>query len=157
MGTQLDTLVVLIDDGPTAHSMLSELLSARRDPAQPMRALHLVVVACPPRMTHRMSKWLSHRTREGWRQRWQARLHEAVMPLLQQARVRSHWMLADGPLTELTQRLQEHHQAQAVLDMRRARLGDTQPDSAEDTADPHSDASPHAPKPSIRLGDTDRA
>ncbi len=145
MGTQLDTLVVLLDDGPTAQAMLSDLLSQRTGTAQPMRTLHLVLVACPPRMTHRMSKWLSHRTREGWRQRWQTRLHEAVQPVLQQARVRSNWVLADGPLHELTQRLKEQHQAQSIVDLRRSRLSDTIDDAADGPDESRHPTAPEAP------------
>jgi hypothetical protein len=44
---------------------------------------HWVLVACAPRMTHRISKWVSHSSRENWRAKWADKLFDQVVPPLQ--------------------------------------------------------------------------
>lgn len=112
----MDKIIVYVDDAAYAEQQLAPMRSQGG-------STHWVVVACAPRMTHRISKWVSHSARENWRAKWADKLFGAVVPLL-----RSHGdtvtpVLAKGPLTELTQRLHTEHGVARVLDARRPKIG----------------------------------
>ena len=80
---------------------------------------HWLLVACAPRMTHRISKWVSHSARENWRAKWADRLFEQVVPPLTARGDTVTPILARGPLPELTRNLMAEHGASRVLDVRR--------------------------------------
>ena len=82
---------------------------------------HWVLVACAPRMTHRISKWVSHSARENWRSKWADRLFEQVVPALQARGDAVTPVLARGPLPELTRNLMAEHGTARVVDVRRPR------------------------------------
>lgn len=58
-------IAVLADDATAA---LDAMRNARTGPTR------WVLVACAPRMTYRVSKWVSHTARESWRQKWADKL-----------------------------------------------------------------------------------
>ncbi len=58
----MDKIIVYVDDADHAQQLLAPL--AAKEPAHQR---HWVLVACAPRMTHRVSKWVSHSARESWR------------------------------------------------------------------------------------------
>lgn len=112
-------MLVYVDDAAHAQAMLAPLLAASR-PEQPT---HWILVACAPRMTHRVSKWVSHRSREQWRDKWAQQLFSQ---LLQGVALREsdsvETVLARIPLADLL----AHQQANVatpieVLDARRPR------------------------------------
>lgn len=86
---------------------------------------HWVLVACAPRMTHRISKWVSHSARENWRAKWADRLFEQVVPSLRARGDSVTPVLARGPLPDLTRALLEEHGSASVLDARRPKSDDT--------------------------------
>ncbi|KTT18780.1 hypothetical protein [Pseudacidovorax intermedius] len=112
----MDKIILYVDDAAYAVEHLDRLA-----PAAPGR--HWIVVACAPRMTHRISKWVSHSARENWRAKWFARVQESLGPLLAREGAQTTPVLAKGPLVELTQRLQLEHGAARVVDARRPRIG----------------------------------
>ncbi|WP_295527706.1 hypothetical protein [uncultured Pseudacidovorax sp.] len=114
----MDKIILYVDDAAYAVEHLDQLA-----PAAPGR--HWIVVACAPRMTHRISKWVSHSARENWRAKWFARVQEALGPLLAREGAQTTAVLAKGPLVELTQRLHLEHGAARVVDARRPRIGST--------------------------------
>ncbi|RDI28921.1 hypothetical protein DFR41_101677 [Pseudacidovorax intermedius] len=114
----MDKIILYVDDAAYAVEHLDQLA-----PAAPGR--HWIVVACAPRMTHRISKWVSHSARENWRAKWFARVQEALAPLLAREGAQATAVLAKGPLVELTQRLHLEHGAARVVDARRPRIGST--------------------------------
>ena len=77
------------------------------------------LVACAPRMTHRISKWVSHSARENWRAKWAGKLFDQVVPVLQARGDTVTPILARGPLPELTRTLMAEHGTERVLDVRR--------------------------------------
>jgi hypothetical protein len=87
---------------------------------------HWVLVACAPRMTHRISKWVSHSAREHWRAKWADRLFEQVVPPLRARGDAVTAVLARGPLPELTRSLMAEHGTADVLDMRRPKVDGAQ-------------------------------
>ncbi len=107
-------VIVYVDDADHARLLLQPLC------AQPSaRATHWLVVACAPRMTHRISKWVSHSARESWRIKWADKLFAQVLPWLQAGSSGVTTVLAKGPLTELAEQLQAEHGAAQVVDARR--------------------------------------
>lgn len=120
----MDTLIVYLDDADYAQHMLAPMLSKDL-------TTRWILVACAPRMSHRISKWLSHGARENWRNQWSEKLFAKVMPTLvppsnktgadTQALVEC--MVAKGPLPALTQTLRTRFGAAHVVDARRPKFG----------------------------------
>jgi hypothetical protein len=106
----MNKVIVYLDDPAYAR---------RHMPAAPDAPTHWVLVACAPRMTHRVSKWVSHSAREHWRTKWADRLFEEVVPALRARGDAVTPVLARGPLPELTRALLSEHGAASVLDARR--------------------------------------
>jgi hypothetical protein len=106
----MDKVIVYLDDPAYAR---------QRMPDAGAGPIHWVLVACAPRMTHRISKWVSHSARENWRAKWAGRLFEQVVPLLEARGDAVTPILARGPLPELTRTLMAEHGAARVLDVRR--------------------------------------
>jgi hypothetical protein len=100
------------------------------------RATHWVVVACAPRMTHRISKWVSHSARENWRAKWADKLFDQIVPGSAGPGDLVTTVLAKGPLTELTQKLKAEHGTSRVLDARRPKLGQPSPPVTADQPAP---------------------
>lgn len=131
----MEKIIVYVDDAAYAQQQLCPM--ARAGQAGPAGATHWVLVACAPRMTHRISKWVSHSARESWRAKWADKLFGQLVPWVQQRGDASTSVLARGPLPELTERLLGEHGAVRVLDARRPKFGqDLQPITADQPA-PH--------------------
>lgn len=106
----MDKVIVYLDDPGYARQHMP------RTEAGPT---HWVLVACAPRMTHRISKWVSHSARENWRAKWADKLFGQVVPHLQARGDTVTPVLARGPLPELTRSLMAEHGTARVLDVRR--------------------------------------
>lgn len=132
----MDKVIVYVDHADYAQQMLAPLF-ARESSAQ----THWVLVACAPRMTHRVSKWVSHSARENWRAKWADKLFAQILPALRVPAGRVTTVLAKGPLAELTDQLQAEGAVVAqVMDARRPKM---------DTAPPTSAAKPEKPWSSL--------
>ena len=105
----MDKVIVYLDDAAYARAQLPA-------GAQPT---HWLLVACAPRMTHRISKWVSHSARENWRAKWADKLFAQVVPALQERGDTVTPILARGPLPELTRALLAEHGEARVIDARR--------------------------------------
>lgn len=110
----MDKVIVYVDDAAWLRQQLPP----------PEAATHWVVVACAPRMTHRISKWVSHSARENWRSKWADKLFDQVIPDLQARGDAVTPVLARGPLPELTRVLMAEHGTERVLDVRRPKAQD---------------------------------
>lgn len=122
----MDRVIVYVDDADYAQQILAPLL-AREAAAQ----TRWVLVACAPRMTHRISKWVSHSARENWRTKWADKLFAQIIPLLPAACATVSTVVAKGPLAELTDQLQAEEATPAqVLDARRPKMDATAQASA---------------------------
>jgi hypothetical protein len=105
----MDKVIVYLDDPAYARQQMP--------PGAP--PTHWVLVACAPRMTHRISKWVSHSSRENWRAKWADKLFGQVIPPLQARGDTVTPVLARGPLPELTRSLMAEHGTAQVIDVRR--------------------------------------
>lgn len=116
----MKTIIVYVDDADYARSLL---LSALQGPEA--RSVHWVLVGCAPRITHRVSKFVSNRARESWRTKWAERLFEDCTSLFAAQGVKVSTVLARVPLPQLLDNLAAEHGAAAqVLDMRRPKIQD---------------------------------
>lgn len=117
----MERIVAYINDLEQARHTIVPLLAAQAAPTG------WVMVICTPRLTHRIGRWASQRSREQWRERWAQQLQRGLQPVLEAAagnNARFEWMPARGSLLDLTERLRRQHgDGLRVLDARRPRLG----------------------------------
>lgn len=126
----MEKVILYVDDAGYAREFLAKAPAEAGAAGQ----RHWVLVACAPRMTHRISKWVSHSARENWRAKWFAKVQEQLLPVLTSGNAPVTPVLAKGPLTELTQRLKLEHGATRVIDARRPKLGvDLEPVAPDQT------------------------
>ncbi|HEY0823992.1 MAG TPA: hypothetical protein VGD76_09420, partial [Ramlibacter sp.] len=111
----MNKVIVYLDDPAYAR---------QRMPGVDAGPTHWVLVACAPRMTHRISKWVSHSARENWRAKWADKLFDQVVPALRERGDAVTPLLARGPLPELTRSLMAEHRTMQVLDVRRPKSDD---------------------------------
>lgn len=112
---QLSTYIVYLDDADYAERELAQLLD------QP-HTKRWILVACAPRMTRRIGKWLSHSARENWRDKWCDKLFSQFTPRISRA---DHVFceVATGPLPEYTEMLLKDLGSAQVIDARRPKFG----------------------------------
>jgi hypothetical protein len=109
----MEMIAAFVDDAAHALRVLKPLASP---------GTHWVLVGCAPKLTHRVSKWVSHSNREQWRARWAAQLFEQLRPQLPGARMDT--LVARRPLPEVAQQLQlRHGRGLRLVDARRPRVG----------------------------------
>ena len=124
----MEKIIAYVDDAAYAKQQLLPMLTAAG-------RTHWVLVACAPRMTRRISKWVSHTARENWRNKWAEKLYGELLPLIEGRGDPVLTVLAKGPLAELTERLLAEHGAAHVMDARRPKFGqDMQPVTADQPA-----------------------
>ena len=113
----MDKVIVYVDDAAYAQQVLGPLFTQGGSAGR----TQWVLVACAPRMTHRISKWVSHSARENWRTKWADKLFAQIVPLLRAPAGNVTTVLAKGPLNELTDQLQTAQEGGAaqVVDARR--------------------------------------
>lgn len=115
----METIAVFADDAEYARHIVQPMLNGSMP-------THWVVVACAPRLTHRISKWVSHSAREQWRSKWAAKLFDDLLPTFKaQPGTSVEAMLAKGPLVDISKSLRSRFAEVRVLDARRPKLGHT--------------------------------
>ena len=112
----MQTIIVYLDDAAYARRLVPIDVCASE-------ATHWVLVACAPRMTQRISKWVTHSARAAWRGKWADKLFREIAPHLSARGDRVTTVVAKGPLPELTSQLAAEHAASRVLDARRSTTG----------------------------------
>ena len=130
----MDNIIVYVDDAAYALQML-----------QPMRAvdsvngpIRWIVVGCAPRVTHRVSKWVTHSARESWRGKWAEKVFSQLQPLLQQGGDTVVTLLAQSTLPDQTEALIAQYGSARVLDARRPKFGqDMQPVTKSQVQESH--------------------
>jgi hypothetical protein len=111
------TNLVYVDDA--AHALAKIGPELTRGDAQ-----HWVLVACAPKMTHRISKWVSHTARENWRAKWADKLFSQLVPALQRQHQQVTTYVARGPLPPLTDELLQRFPNAQLQDLRRPKMQD---------------------------------
>jgi hypothetical protein len=115
----MDKWIVYVDELEHALQVLRPLLegAGQRQPVQ------WLVVACPPRVTHHASKWVTHSARESWRGKWSEKVFGRLVPELQACGDEVVTMLGKSNLVSQTESLMRTHGAARVLDARRPKFG----------------------------------
>ena len=113
----MQKIIVYLDDAAYARQQLAPVDACASE------STHWVLVACAPRATQRVSKWVTHSARETWRAKWADRLFREIAPHLSARGDRITTVVAKGPLPELTSLLSAEHSTSRVLDARRPRSG----------------------------------
>ncbi|MFZ9298747.1 MAG: hypothetical protein ACO24Y_10450 [Hylemonella sp.] len=125
----MDNIIVYIDDMEFARHQLVPMESQSAGDRQPT---HWIVVACPPRLTRHISKWVNHAARENWRSKWAEEVFSQVSVELTARGDTVTPVLARGPLAEMTKKLQAQHGNCRVLDARRPKFGHDLPPVTSD-------------------------
>lgn len=113
----MDKVIVYVDDAAHALGVLQPLLAGPPAPRQ------WIVLACAPRVTQHVSKWVTHSARANWRGKWADKLFAQLVPRLREAGVDVHTCLGTGNLAAQTQDLLDRHGPARVIDARRPKLG----------------------------------
>jgi hypothetical protein len=119
----MDKIIVYLDDAAYAQQQLAPMQGGDTAARSSRQSTHWVLVACAPRMTQHISKWVSHSARENWRAKWAEALFERIVPQLRAAGDEVTTVMAKGPLPELTRKLAARHHAARILDARRPKFG----------------------------------
>ena len=87
-----------------------------------------VLVGCAPRITRRISKWVTQAARHSWQSAWADKVFARVVPFLQQPGRTSDEVItqlapSQQSLCDLTRSLTLQHGSIRVLDARRPKLG----------------------------------
>lgn len=123
----MDNIIVYVDDASYALQMLEPMLSAGQQ-AKTLGPTRWIVVGCAPRVTHHVSKFVTHSARENWRRKWSEKVFGLVVPTLQQEGNEVVTLLAQATLAAQTEALIRTHGTARVLDARRPKFGqDLQP------------------------------
>ncbi len=123
----MDRIIVYVDDAGWTQQQLAPLRNG---------ATHWVLVACAPRMSQRIGKWVSHSAREKWRTQWTARLLAGIEPALRAQGDQVTAVLAREPLPGLTLRLLAEHGACRVIDARRPKSAQQAPAAGAEAPQP---------------------
>lgn len=114
----MEQIAVFVDDAEHARRILAPMLAQAAGPTR------WVVVGCAPKLTHRVGKWVSHRSRENWREQWLRTLRDRLEPTFAMASGEREWMVARAPLPDVSARLRRRLGADLrLLDARRPKLG----------------------------------
>lgn len=132
----MDTLIAYFDDAEHACHQLLPLLSSGTATAQ-QSSTHWILVACPPRMTRRVSKWVSYANRENWRARWADKVTEPVVQAVVAPGDQLTRLVAHGSLADLSDSLRQQFPGARVLDARRPKLGQDLPAVTHNQPEPH--------------------
>ena len=114
----MDKIIVYLDDAAHALQQLAPMKSS----AEP--ATTWILVACPPRLTQHVSKWVNHSAREKWRVKWSNQLFAQItsgFPAPSDTVVR---VVASGRLAALSDHLLATHGLARILDARSPRFGE---------------------------------
>ena len=134
MDHAMDNIIVYVDDAAYAVQILQPMRQSgsTRNPAR------WIVVGCAPRVTHRVSKWVTNSARESWRGKWAEKVFARLLPLLQQDGDTVITKMAQSTLRTQTESLIREYGTARVLDARRPKFGqDMQPVTATQAQESH--------------------
>jgi hypothetical protein len=126
----MENIIVVLDD---AEHALNQVLPMRKEGV----STHWILVACPPRLTRHISRWVNQGSRNAWRKRWSQELLSKVQPELVRNGDTCELRLLSGKLSDLTESLQKEFALARVLDARRPKVGqDLEPATANQPSGP---------------------
>ena len=113
----MERIAVFVNDAAHARHLLQPMLGAGGP-------THWIMVACPPRLTRHVGRWVSQPARRAWRERWGEQLLGQLTPdLAVRGESQVEPLVAQRPLVEVSARLVARFPGLRLLDARRPRLG----------------------------------
>jgi hypothetical protein len=128
----MDNIIVYVDNADHALQQLVPMKSSQRLDRSSQQATQWILVACTPRVTKHISKWVSRSARENWRAQWSGKLFSQIAPTLKAQGDEVHTVIAHGSLPELTEQLLAQHRGARVMDARCPRFGQDLPPVTRD-------------------------
>lgn len=113
----MDKIIAFVDDADHALQQLAPMKSS----ANP--ATVWILVACPPRLTQHVSKWVNHSAREKWRAKWSDRLFAQITTGFADPTDTVVRVVASGKLAAVSDQLLAKHGVARILDARCPRFG----------------------------------
>lgn len=123
----MEKIIVYVNDAHHALEQIAPMQQQASGRLAGTQGTHWIVVACAPRMSQHVSKWLTHSARDAWRARWSERLFDAVLPQVRGGSDTAQGVVAKLPLVQMTELLLRQHGAARVLDARLALAGQALP------------------------------
>ena len=111
----MQTVIMYVDD---VQHALSGVKGAR---AEGVGARRWVLVACPPRVTHHVSRWVTRSARESWRSKWAHKLFAQLLPALDGMGDEVITCMGDLHLQAQSEALLRQHPSARIIDARRPR------------------------------------
>jgi len=111
----MNRLIVYVDDATHAWGVLQALRNTP-DASAPRQ---WILVACAPRVTQHVSKWVTHRARESWRGKWTDKLFAQLIPQIEGEGHEVLACVAKNNLALQTEDLIRAHGPAQVIDARR--------------------------------------
>jgi hypothetical protein len=111
----MDNIIVYVDDAAYAKQLLQPMLT----PGNTRSPTRWIVVGCAPRVTHHVSKWVTHSARQSWRGKWADKVFSQLTPLLQQGGDSVLTQLAENQLCGQTEALVKTYGVARVSEERR--------------------------------------
>ena len=120
----MDKIIVYLDDAAHALQQLAPMASGGTGATGGTGQSTLwILVACPPRITKYISRWVTHSARDNWRRKWSEEQFSALEPTLRARGGSVTTLVVRGRLVDQTDLLLAAHPTARVLDARRPRLG----------------------------------
>ncbi len=124
----MDKIIVYLDDAAHTLAQINPIKAPVPSAGVTGPTTQWILVACPPRMTKHISRWLSNSARENWRRKWSDNLFAQIAPTLKASGDVVVPLVAKGVLTTMTAQLLTQYAGARVLDTRRVLVGrDLQP------------------------------
>lgn len=119
----MDKIIVYVDSADHALQQLVPMKGSLQPGRASQQPTQWILVACTPRVTKHISKWVSHSARENWRAQWSQKLFAQITPTLKAQGDEVHTVIAHGKLPELTDQLLAKYHGARVMDARCSRFG----------------------------------
>ena len=123
----MEKIIVYVNDTTHALAQIAPMKRQAIAGASESQRTHWILVACAPRMSRHVSKWLTHSARENFRAKWSEGLFAQITPLLATGHDSVQGVVAHQPLLQMTETLLRQHGAARVLDARLAVAGQPLP------------------------------
>ncbi len=123
----MEKIIVYVNEARHALEQIAPMQQQASSQNAGVQGTHWILVACAPRMSQHVSKWLTHSARENWRAKWSQRLFDDITPSLRTGPDTVQSLVARLPLLQMTELLLRQHGAARVLDARLALAGQTLP------------------------------
>lgn len=113
----MQKIAVFVNDVAHAKQILQPMASNQG-------MTHWILVACPPRLTRHIGRWVSRSAQDQWMERWSAEIFPELESLLnQRSGNKVEKMLAKRPLTDVTKKLEQRLGNVSFLDARVPAVG----------------------------------